>query len=428
MKARAGLLGLMVSASAAVGGAFDNAAFYYWKAVGLMRMPRTPEQLEVVQFVEEELPLLSPRIFSARPAVLNWLLSEQAIRDALHAGASCTRCDFGIRREKEPSLDLTHLPRLLLLCQRACAVAQAMEFADRPREAAQLYADLLGMIHHLASDQNRASDLAAADMMQTVLCALEGFLRDDVAAETLKPLSTFFRANRNWPFAVSAHWRLEADEISAWLLKDPPGASAWLQARAEGPLKPAADALRGATPAVFSRWVTEYRERMESIARCLEDPFERGAPALQRMDAEREALRARPGGNPLLMLLVPAALDPHQRLLLAKAQVEMAALLCAAAEAKAETGQWPSDIGAVARRLDRAPPEDPFDGKTMRYRLGKGGPVLAVRIPRAMAETGRYQYTLDIAERARLDAERTREAIARARRIEFPQLFAPAAP
>jgi hypothetical protein len=64
----------------------------------------------------------------------------------------------------------------------------------------------------------------------------------------------------------------------------------------------------------------------------------------------------------------------------------------------------------------------------MHYRLVKGRPVLGARIPRAMAESGRWMYTLDLAERARRDAERTQEAIRSARAIEFRELFEPAAP
>ncbi|HOW98940.1 MAG TPA: hypothetical protein PK634_14260, partial [Kiritimatiellia bacterium] len=130
------LAGLWVAAAQA-GPVSDNAAFYYWKAVGLLRPARTPAQLELLRFAEEDLPLLPPRILEARPSVRNWLLSEQAVGEALAQASACPECDFGARQRSGPFLDVAHLPRLAALCRRVCAMAQALDFAGREEEAAQ---------------------------------------------------------------------------------------------------------------------------------------------------------------------------------------------------------------------------------------------------------------------------------------------------
>ncbi|MBU1910770.1 MAG: hypothetical protein KJ726_12045, partial [Verrucomicrobia bacterium] len=375
------------------------------------------------------------RIFEARPAVLGWLLSEQAIRDALQDALPCAECDFGVRHDEGPFLDLSHVPRLTALCRRVCAMPQALEYAGRPEETARAYVGLLRMIRWLDTDRTLASGLAAADMMQTVLWSMESFLGGGPPAEGLVPLADFFRETDGPLLHPADDLRAEAERLGRWLLREGPAAAAQMRRRiGEGPLASALAKVEAALAeedrSVFDGWVAEYRSRMKELADAFDQPFAQGALILKKRDAERAALLESPdtAPNPLLVLLVPVAVEIHQRLLLANAQWDMAALLCVAAERQARTGSWPDVPKTLAKRLGRAFPMDPFSGERMHYRVIKGRPVLGVRIPRAMAESKRWIYTLDVAERARRDTERTREAIRSARAIEFRELFEPAAP
>lgn len=408
-----------------------NAAFFYWKAVGLLRPARTPGQLELLRFVDEELPLLPPRILEARPSVLNWLLGEQGMGDALRDAAGCAGCDFGARRLAGPFLDLTHLARLPALGRRACALAQALEFTGRPADAARLLAALLELVRRLDADRSAASGLAAADLMQTALWSLEGLVSRHPSAETIAPLVEYFRAAGEPPFHAAACLRDEAERMTAWLRQDAAVAAGEIRRRAgTGPLAAAAERAAAASPSEFEGWVVEYGARMEEIVCALEQPFAKGAPVLVRLDAGRaEGLKdpaAEP--NPLLILLVPAVSDFQQRLDLARAQWDMAALLCAASARRARTGNWPDRASAAARDIGRRTPRDPFSGEPIHYRLARGQPVLGARVPKAMAEAGGVLYSLDPAERGRRDEERFRQAIQRARELEFRELFEPAAP
>lgn len=407
----------------------DNAAFFYWKAIGVMRIARTPEHLEALRFMEEELPRLPPRILEARPSILKWLLSEQAVRDLLRQASACSGCDFGVRLRGGPFLDVAHLPRMALLCRRVCAMAQALDFAGREAEAAQAYVGLLNMIRRLEAEQTAASGLAAAEMMQSVLLSLEGFIVGEPVPEALAVLTNGFGGVAGPPFNPASWLRDEAERLSAWLRQDPAGAMELMRPRiGSGPLAPAVE--RAASEAasedssVFDGWLSGYRERMDRLARAMEQPFRKGAPELLRLDAERAKWARNPESapNPLFPLLVPAVAEMDQRCRLARAQWDMADLLCAAAARRAREGKWPDRL--PGRRV----PRDPFSGERLSYRLVRGRPVMGVRIPKEMAETGRYLYLLDLARRAREDEDRFGEAIARARALEFGELFEPAAP
>lgn len=422
------LAGLWAAASQAAS-VSDNAAFFCWKAIGLLRPARTPGQLELLRFVEEELPLLPPRILEARPSVLNWLLSEQPVREALARASACAECDFGARSPGGPFLDVAHLPRLTLLCRRVCAMAQALDFASREAEAAQAHVALLDMIRRVEAEKNAVSGLAAAEMTQAVIESVEGFLVGEPGPEALAALTNGFGGAAGPSFDSASWLRDEADRWSAWVRQDPVGAIERMRIRlGAGPLAPAVERAAAAASAedasVFEGWLSGYRARMEELARAMEQPFREGAPILLRLDAERmESLKVPDAAaNPLILLLVPPAAEMDQRCRLARAQWDMAALLYAAAARRAREGRWPE------RPPGRRVPRDPFSGERLSYRLARGQPVVGVRIPKAMAETGRYLYLLDLAGRARRDEERFGEAIPRARELEFGELFEPAAP
>lgn len=407
-----------------------NAALEYWKAVALLREPRTAEQLTYAEYVENTLPGLQPAIFNARPAVYRWVLSDLPSLQAVIRADRIGECDFQLRQPGRPEAELNHLPRLRQLCRRIGGLNLALEFAGRPAEAAAGYAGLLNLLCRLDQDATLASNLAAADLMQDVLSALEGFISRAPGPEALDILLN--AARRRTKPLISPGRALRRE--SAWLSKElarAPDLMAFLQRwRGRDRLGEMMDAYlqaQGLTDARAKKWLAEYRAAAGELADALEQPFAQGWPILQRLDAERDRQRNEPeiGTNPLPLLLLPSGAELYERMFLANAQADLAALLCAAASAREKDGRWPADLEAAAKVLERPAPLDPFSGQPMTYQVARGRLTMGVRIPRRMEERGTWLYTISPESRFRADEQRTREAIGRARVIEATELFEP---
>lgn len=397
----------------------DNAALYYWKAIGAMRKPLTAAQFETLTYIRNDFAALPPRVLVTDPDMLRWLLSEQPMLAALADGARITACVFPIARPDSPSLDLQHLPEMRNLTQRALAAAKAYEFAGNPVDAGNIYANLLRMILHLSYDKTLYSDAAAAELLQLVVRDLEGFIARDQPRDAFDELLRCFDDARESILRPSLALREERVRYTDWLLANPAQADRRLDplygaARS----KPAVERLMTLDPkrkeARLREWLTGYGRWMDELADAFDQPYRRGMAKIRELDAQRLRLARDPtaGDNPLIPLLGPDSPALYQKLLLAEAQFDMADILCLAAAYRAETRNWPDtldDIRALLRFRHIA--QDPFSGGDFSYRLVRGSPVLITRVPKWMASDKTLLYDFNIGRRIEHDRKLAENAI-----------------
>lgn len=393
----------------------QNAAIYYWKAAALIQTPTTKDELDYAGKADVLLADVSPAIFAAQPEMLQWLLGTGPMLPAMRQARSCAICEFPIRTSSEPFLDLSHLPRLRALTQRAQAMAKAYEFVDNAPGAAAIYVDLLKMVQHLDQDRNLISGFVATELLQLNMSELESFFSRNHSAEAIAPLTEYFNALPSPVFHPGNYLRDEVRRYGDWLLADP--------ARSEDRLnrlyrnaksKPAVEKLMTLDPQKkkerLKGWVDDYRKRMNALAAAVDLPFTAGLPRIRQLDEQKEAVQPSapaPGDNPLVPLLVPTAAEMYQRFLLAEAQFDMLQILCAAAAYRADKDSWPANVDEISQHARRMMPRDPFSGDKFYYRLERGMPVLITRVPKWMMSRKGYSYLLGIHQRLRTDEENT---------------------
>lgn len=388
----------------------ENAALHYLKACAGILEPTSPTQLEWVNFIDNQLPQLPPRVFVVQPEALRWLAAEQVLLDSLSAGAACSACVFPLYREDSPFPDRTHHLMLRRMTQRALAAAKAYEYAGNNRGAAQIYANLLRMIQHLSAERTLYACMAAAELTQSVAGELEGFVSRDQPPAAYGDLIRAFDEAREKVFRPEAALREEAARVSAWLLAKPAEAETRLEPLyGEARSRPAVERLltldAGAKEARLRGWVQGYVEWMETLATLSERPYAEAISKLQRMDDQRRRMLRDPAAaNPLIPLLVPEFAPLYQRALLGEAQFDVADLLCLASAYHAETRMWPETTGILSAMLRfRSLAKDPFSGKPFYYRLAGGMPSVTIQVPRWMARDPRYYYEFALADRLERD-------------------------
>lgn len=395
-----------------------NAALYYWKAAALMLRPRTGDDLAFLRFVEEHADPLAPRVFSARPDVLRWLLNDRPMLAALEQAARQEISAFPVRIEGLASLDLSHLPALREVARRALVLAKAYEYVDNAEGAARVYADLLTLARHLDQDRNFASGFVAVDIVRDVTDGLEGFLSREQHVDAVSVLRNYFRDAPAHILHPAEYLRNEAERHTDFLLAVPDRAESrleWLYGNAEH--KPAMEQLvtleRKRKEQRLREWLDDYARRMRALAEACEMPYGQGVMRLREMDKEKAAMENDPSGgeNPLVPLLVPTLDEIYQRFLLAEAQFDLCRILVGAALFRAETRVWPGSLDEISQYTHEDLPRDPFTGEYFYYRLSRDMPYVAVRVPKWMARRRDLLYRVNLGRRRILDEEAVDEAI-----------------
>ncbi|MBN1268637.1 MAG: hypothetical protein JXB04_03540 [Kiritimatiellae bacterium] len=409
----------------------DNAALDYWRAAAVMRQPRTPEGLEVVRRVDEDLRNLPPSIFIAWPEVGRWLLDEKPMLNALAAGARRTSCDFGVRPTDAPVLNLDHLPPLKELTYRALATAKAYEYADNRLGAAEIYRDLLTMVERLDNDRNISSIMVGMELTELIVFDLEGFLAREPPQEAVRVLTTYFAGRQRPMFDLARCLREASAPFGRWLMADLARVEdrlGFLYGRAAQ--RPAIDRLTTLDAdrkrQRLQEWVMDYESRMIRLGDAVGQPYATGLRLVREMDAEAKALAEEPlppGANPLVGLLVPQVERLYESVLLCEAQIDMIAILSAAALHRADAGRWPVNLEEIRKHYRRRLPRDPFSGEDFYYTLVQVRPRIVTRVPRWIARKASLIYVLDVTARRTHDEELVtaaarriaREAVAAAR-------------
>ncbi len=392
----------------------NNAAHFYWKAAALLQEPLTRDEFEMAAFAEKDLPGLAPRVLFLRLDAFRWLLRERPLLNALADASRCTQCDFMVRREDSPHLDLAHLPRMRAVVLRALAVGRAYQYAENAEGAALLHTLLLRLVEDLDKDNCLSSGLTAADLLQRIVSDMEAWFGRVPPPAAAVVVSRYFITAPSRLLHPSDYLREEAQRYGNWLLADtvrPEDRLDRLYGTAQR--RPGVDRLVTLAPKKkqerMKGWVADYRRRVLALAEAMDQPFRDAMPALVKLDAQKEAIEKKAPKediNPLVPLLVPTMADAYQRMILAEAQYDMAAILCSATLYRAETGSWPPDLASLGRFAGRILPKDPFTGEDFHYRLTRGGPVLTARVPKKLAQRPGVVFSLDPEGRARTEAER----------------------
>ncbi len=396
-----------------------NAALYYWKAIGLLQEPASRDDFRTIRFVEEELPGLPPTVLAVRPDLLAWLLRDRPAMAALDEAGRHTLCMFPIRIPGEVALDLSHLPRLRILAQRALSLSKAYEFVDNPEGAANLYANLFRMAQRLDQDKCMSSGLMACHVMNITVDGLEGFVSRTPPRAAADLLTAYFRGAPERVFHPGDYLREEERRYEEWLSGPIDRSQDRLsQLYGNARSKPAVEKLitlpKEKKAQRLLGWVKDYRDRMKLLASAFDKPFAAGLPVIQRSDAEKAAMQdalSHGGDNPLVPLLMPTAAELYQRFLLAEAQFDMANILCASAEFRAESGLWPANLQELSQFSHRVFPKDPFSGKDYYYTTHRGFPLIITRVPKTLAGRAGLKYEIDLSTRRLHDEQRHRAAI-----------------
>jgi hypothetical protein len=377
-----------------------------------MREPVDEVDLELLTFINIQLPDLPPAIFGAKPEAGRWLLGEQRFVEALASGAARDRCFFRIAQPGTPSLDLAHLPAMGHVLSRGLATAKAYEYAENVRGAAAIYTYLLKLIRHIEQDQNLTSGLANAELLEAMMIDMEGFLSREPPVEATDLLARYFRENAGPVMNTGDLLRAEGRRLARWLLEGQgtieQRLSMLYRRRTQQyaverimTLKPAEQKER------LREWVLEYEAHMIRLAEAVELPYREALPKIRAMDAQRDELQKGElprGANPLIPILVPVVEKMHERFLLARAQYDMMALLSYAAHYRAQAGRWPVNLEEVAEAAGSKLPEDPYIGDAYYYKLVHIRPRIIARVPKWIAKTD-HPYKMDVSRRRNVDQE-----------------------
>jgi len=385
-----------------------NAAFFYWKACGLMLQPQDCDQFDLAQFMDSDLIQLPPRILSLQPSALRWLLNERGMLGALDAGAQLPVCSFLIQNPGEAALDLSHLARIRSLARRALATAKAYEYADNRPGAAVIYVDLFKLTRHLDQDDNATSGFLGIELLQLILQQIEGFVCRQPPGDAMEYLQRYFKENHPPVFHLSNYLRSEARRNGDWLLAAPARAQERLDLLyGNSPSKPAVEQLatlpNDKKEQRLQAWVQDYRNRMNRLADAVSEPYSTGFAKVRAFDKERRKIADDParGDNPLVPLMVPPATDLYQRFLLADAQFAIADILCAAALFHAEVHTWPAKLDELTLYGHRSFSKDPFSGEDFYYKLSRDLPVVVTRVPKTMSSRTDTLYAVNLAEHSK---------------------------
>jgi hypothetical protein len=394
-----------------------NAALAYLKAYAALEQPRTPEALEVLAFIEKDLPDLPPAVLSVRPMAARWLLTERNAFIGLIQASRIPTCSFDIETKGTPSLDLTHLTPVKQLVRHALEGAKSYEFVDNDQGAAEIYAALFGLAQHLDQDNNLTSGLAAADITQDTLVALSGFISRSPSAEAMTVLTKYFAQAQRPFFHLPEYFENEASRYGNWLLSDPD-----LVTRKIGALYPKGTQSLAVDQLVTldaerrmqrtKKWVDAYREHVTRITTAMKKPHTIGLYELRDLDTERKEILENPetAETPLTALLIPAAEKVYERFLVAEAHITLADILCAAGRYRADINSWPEDLEATSKYLGRTFERDPFTGQDFQFKLRKKMPLAGFRAPKWIAKDAGIVHVVDLAKRLARDDQLSADA------------------
>lgn len=396
----------------------ENAALDYWKACALLRVPRTPEETVILNFITDGMPSLPPGVLSIRSGAGRWLLEEAPAWAALADAAARPACVFSAPTGS-PVPNRDYLPYLDTLSRHALEAAKAFEYYDNKDGAATIYTSLLGLAAHLDRGNDLNACIFAADIIQHTLGGLVGFLSREPPSSAATILTRYFANLPEQTLHLDRYIEVTADRYAEWLQGDPDLMerrleTLYVNAREASAVDQLITLPRDKKIVRLEKWIEDYRARIDALAEETRKPYQLGLFNLRDLDAEKNALKeAEPGTdvNPLVPLLVPSMERAYERFLLAEAQMTMAAVVSAAALYHADLGKWPKSLEEVASFVGRTFNRDPFTGQAIQYKLRKGMPRVGVRAPKRLVEQPGIIHVIDLADRKRTDQERVEQVI-----------------
>jgi hypothetical protein len=384
----------------------------------LMGEPLSAVELDILQFIEKDVPRLPPRIFEVRPDAAQWLLRSQPMVQAVRDAARQPVCRFPDRGPDSPFVDTMHLKALEVLTARVLATAKTYEYVENLAGSATIYRDLLVMVQQLDQESSLRSGLTAAALLQQVVYELEGLLVRNPVSDTVEPLRPLFEPADFKVFHLGRYLRVEGERVGRWILAGPEGGLSRLnRLYGRANVKPAVDRLITLSNDDRQRrlreWVMDYEAHMIRLSEVVDWSYRDAVSELRRMDKELAKLKKHvpAGANPLLPLLVPEVTEAYERFVLAEAQFRMIGIMVRATAYRAEDGRWPVSLKECAGRRPPAWFTDPFSQKPFYYKLVHVMPRVATRVPRWMADKERkLLYILDAYRRIQEDDEAFEEA------------------
>lgn len=391
---------------------FDNAAFDYWRAAALMQSPAGPDKLALLEFAEDVLPYVEPRVLALNADAARWLLADRPMLAALNEGGSRNYCFF---HPPGPGGGggTTHHRAVADLTRRALAMASAFEFVENERATAGTYVDVLRMVGRLDEDLLWVSAYQHLRLLPQVVSAVEGFCSREPPRQAVGPLADYLAGLERPCFPQAIYLKREMETYRHWLLEDPGQARERLgKMYGQAALQPAVDKL-STLPLKerterLSTWFTEYRAEMDKLVDWVEQPHDEALKGISAMDKQVAKLAEDPseeGVNPLLPLLMRPFAQTYEQFLAAEAAYTMMDIVTAATVHKDFTGRWPTSLDELEGFTGRTFPLDPFTGKPHEYHLSGKMPEVSAKLPGWLKRQSNLPAELVLKDRLEHDAK-----------------------
>ena len=409
--ASAGLAGFILCAwlvacgnATAQSNAFDNAALDYWKAGALLRPILSQGELEAAVFIEKQLHLLPPRVFSLRPEAARWLLEERPMLLALHDGVDKPYCQFNPPGVPEP--DLTYRGVMGKVIRRALAAASAFEFIDSEGTTSRIYVDVLRLVDHLDDDMTWSSAYDAMGRLPAVQDAIAGFLSRNPARQSIEPLNEFLSGMQRPVHSIDELLREEMRGYVRGLLTDVEGIDRnVLSFYKEGEAALAANLLlpldeEGKKKQLVA-WLDGYQNEVSGLALAASRPYPEAIRIIEESDKRIAAMKKDPDkaqANPILPLLMPPLTRTYQQFLAAEASHTMLQILVAAAIYSDFVREWPEDLKVLEQFAGVSFAPDPFTMKPIDFDQQRDGVRVRIRAPKWIGKETRIRVEFDLDE------------------------------
>lgn len=319
---------------------FDNAAFFYWKAIALLPRPESLEELQACQRIESGVlpPEGNPEWETLRPLLEK---GEEAMQ-ALHQGAMRSFCRFDLDEERGPFLPFPHTALLRRLARYAVAFAQWRWMQGDAVGAAEVYGDLLRLATHLDEDGWLLSSLTGLAILTLTTARVQDFLARSSEPQALETLLQALERLPSPPFHLERALRTEARVQGRWLERNLPWSMDFLRSLAEYANDGTALRLLQEWEALgegerlqrAQEWIREFRQRLEQLASLLQGPYSE-----QRRRWEEARREMEKSSNPCLRLMMPDVERLFHRFSLGATYVWALRWMCAALLAKAWEGR-----------------------------------------------------------------------------------------
>ncbi|MEW6357210.1 MAG: hypothetical protein AB1696_12850 [Planctomycetota bacterium] len=315
--------------------------------------------------------------------------NKRAVTEYLRKGASMTRCDFGLDYSRGLLMLLPHLAKTRQLARNAIAYGKLLEAERMPRQAVEVYCDVLTMGHHVAQDRLLVSALVGCDIAGTASAALRQLLAHDPPADACQAALARLSAMPDPYIELGPCFLLEAQLIRPMLFAafaKEPNPTVTKEDREE--IRRLFKHDPATTPPgvnldddekmkeVVKTSYQAYLERMEMAAEIVGEPYPTAVATLREMRKEIDD-----SANPLIKALVPDLVRMVTIAAQAQTRVRAAAILAAAALHRAKTRKYPETLDALKPYFPQGIPLDPMADKEFAYRLDEGKPRLEGAAP-----------------------------------------------